>query len=85
MPLIDNLVFAIVGGVFVVLGILSIFWGFHEEEGYYQTVSARFDVREFLERWPPHPQPGALKVGGCIAIAVGLSLLAAYLYWWVTF
>ncbi len=83
MPLGDNLTFAIVGGIFVVLGIASIIWGFREEGGYYDTILARFDVREFLERWPPHPQPGALKVGGCIAIAVGLGLLAAYVYWLV--
>ncbi len=75
MPLSYNLTFAIVGGVFIILGILSIIWGFHEERDYYGAVSFRFDVREFLDRWPPHPQPGALKAGGIIALAIGVEKL----------
>ncbi len=84
MPEGDYLISVIAGSIFVVLGILSIIWGYHEEGNYYEAISARFDVREFLERWPPHPQPGALKVGGWITIAVGLVLLGLGIYWWIT-
>ena len=79
----DHTIFVVVGGLFVVLGILSIIWGFREENTYYERISHRMDVREFLERWPPHPQPWALKVGGLIAIAVGLGLLAWGIYFWL--
>ena len=73
----------IVGGIFIVLGILSIIWGFREESTYYEEVSHRMDLREFLERWPPRIQPWAVKVGGIIAIAVGLGLIAWGAYFWL--
>ncbi len=79
----DHLIFVSVGGVFVVLGILAIIWGGREEAGYYETISHRMDVREFLERWPPHPQPWALKLGGIIAICVGLGLISFGIYNWL--
>ncbi|MBI4266893.1 MAG: hypothetical protein HY668_00815 [Chloroflexi bacterium] len=78
----ERLAFVIVGGIFVILGILSVIWGYREEDNYYQAISRRFDVREFFERWPLRPQPAALKAGGWIAIAVGLGLVGAYVYWW---
>ncbi len=65
------------GGFFVLLGIGGIIWGRAEEKSYYNAISRRFDVREFLEHWPPRPEPGALKVGGWIAITVGLLMLIA--------
>ncbi len=65
-----------VGGVFIVLGIAAVVWGIREEKGYYRALAShRGDVREFLERRPVRPQPLALKIGGWIAIAVGVVLL----------
>jgi hypothetical protein len=32
--------------------------------------------REFLEHEPERPEPGALKIGGWIAIAIGLPMMA---------
>ncbi len=79
----DHVTFIIVGSLFVVLGILFIIWGYREESSYYETISHRMDVREFLTHWPPHPQPWALKLGGLIAIAVGLGLVSFGIYFWV--
>jgi len=74
----------VMGGVFVLLGLGAIFWGRVEEKRYFNSLSTRSDVREYLEHWPRRPEPGALKVGGWIAITLGLVMLAlgvAFLFW----
>ena len=75
MPQCDWLVLMGMGGLFILLGIGAIIWGRNEEKSYYNSLSARSDTREFLEHWPQRPQFGALKVGGRIAIAIGLLML----------
>lgn len=62
----------VVGGVFIALGLLGLAWGRHEERRYYDALTAKADLREFFTRWPFRPEPGALKAGGWIAIAVGV-------------
>ena len=64
-----------VGGLFILLGLAAILWGRREEKSYDYSLSTRADLREFMEHWPPRPQPGSLKVGGWIAVAVGLVVL----------
>lgn len=76
MPQGDPFILIGVGGGFIILGIVGILWGRREEKGYYNSLSSHRDVREYLERWPPRPGIGALKVGGRIAIAVGIVLIA---------
>lgn len=72
----DCLILIGVGGLFLVIGILMYTWGKREEESYYKELSKRpGDTREFMVRWPPRHQPGALKLGGVIAIALGGVLL----------
>ena len=71
----DWLIVMVMGGVFVLLGITTFFWGRGEEKGYYDAISTRSDVREYIEHSPQRPEPGGLKAGGWIAIAVGLLLL----------
>ncbi len=61
----------IIGGVVIVLGLASLIWGKLEEKKYYDALVTREDLREFFSRWPMRPEPGALKLGGWIAIAVG--------------
>jgi len=65
------LIAVVVGGVFVLLGLGSVAWGSREEKRYYNSLTGRSDLREFIARWPGRPQPGALKAGGWIAVAVG--------------
>jgi CHASE3 domain sensor protein len=71
------------GAVFVLLGIGATLWGRREENGYYDALATRFDVREFLSHWPPRIEPKALKIGGSIAIILGVLLLIAggVLFW----
>jgi len=80
----DCFIFMGVGGLFLVLGLIAIVWGRHEEKSYFDTIATRSDdLREFMEHWPPRPQPGALKIGGWIAIATGLLMLVTGIVLWL--
>ena len=76
MPQGDWFILMGLGGLFIILGVALVVGGKREEKGYYNSLSTRSDVREFLERTPEHPQLGALKIGGWLAIAVGVVMLA---------
>lgn len=75
MPYNDFWILMGIGGIFILLGLAAIIWGKREEKSYYDSLSARADLREYLEHWPQRPEPGALKVGGWIAIAIGVLLV----------
>ncbi|MBI2852074.1 MAG: hypothetical protein HYX84_03095 [Chloroflexi bacterium] len=76
MPQADWLIMLGLGVLFLSLGIGAYFWGRIEESAYYDSMpTRRADVREYLERWPFRPEPGALKIGGWILMAIGLILL----------
>ena len=84
MPHQDWFILMVMGGSFILLGLGAIFWGRAEEKSYYDSLSSRHDVREYLEHSPKRPEPGALKIGGWIAITLGLLMLAlggALLLW----
>ena len=71
-------------GVFIFFGGIGfVIWGRHEEENYYDSLITRFDLREFFSRWPPRPEPGALRTGGWIAIIVGMVVasIGGVIYW----
>jgi len=72
----------IVGGVLVILGIIAMFWGIREEKKLFEELAAKPDLREFTLQHVESPQPGALKIGGWIAIAVGVIILAVGLVLW---
>lgn len=71
-----------IGGFFILLGLAAIIWDRKEEKGYYDSISSRPDTREFLEKWPPRAQFGALKIGGWISITIGtLMLIIGGVFW----
>ena len=72
----DWLIVMAMGGVFVLLGLATVLWGKGEEKSYYNSISTRPDVREYIEHSPQRPEPEALKIGGWIAIGIGLLMLA---------
>ena len=72
----DWLIVMSMGGVFILLGLATVLWGRGEEKSYYDSISTRPDVREYLEHKPERPEPGALKIGGWLAISIGLLMLA---------
>ncbi len=72
------------GGLFILLGLAAFIRGRIEERDYYDSISTRHDAREFLEHEPKRPEPGALKIGGWLAIAIGLLMLimgGVFLLW----
>ncbi len=80
----DLLIMMGMGGLFVILGLGAIIWGRREDEGYYDSLATRMDVREYLEHAPQRPGLGALKIGGWIAIGVGLVMIVmggAFWFW----
>jgi len=70
------------GGLFVLLGLAVLIGGKREEKGYYDALSSRTDMREFMERSPEQIGPGALKVGGWIAVGIGLLMVAMGVGFW---
>ncbi len=75
-------VLAIVGAVFIVLGIASFLWGRHEQKVLDEALTTHVDVREFISHWPERPQPGALKIGGAICVALGIVMVVIGLILW---
>ena len=65
------------GGFFILLGIAVIIWGRLEEKSYDNSLATRIDKREFLEHWPQRPQFGSLKIGGRIALVIGVLMVIA--------
>ena len=65
----------VIGGAFILLGLVAVIWDWVEKKGYLSSISHHLDTREFLDGWPPRPQFGALKTGGWIAIIVGVVML----------
>ncbi len=68
------------GGLFVLLGLAGVLFGRHEENSYYNAMATHRDVREYVAHQPERSEPGASKVGGWIAIAIGLVLVAVALF-----
>ncbi len=75
MPNLDSFIVMGIGGFFLLLSTIAFLWAKSEERGLNYGLSQRPDLREFLTRWPPRVEPGALRVGGWIFIAVGLVLI----------
>ena len=76
MPLVECFILMGMGGLFILLGLGAIIWNRREEKSYYDSLTTRPDMREYLEHWPQRSEHGALKIGGWIAIAIGVLMLA---------
>ena len=83
MPQGDWYILIIIGGVFVILGALGLFWGRHEEKRIFEALSQQPDLREFSLEHVETPQPGALKTGGWIAGALGVLMIVVGLVLWL--
>jgi hypothetical protein len=83
MPEGNWIVLAIAGGVFLVLGIGGLLWGWIEERHIFNRLAAQRDLREFSLKHVESPQPGALKTGGWILLALGVVMLIVGLTLWL--
>jgi len=84
MPHRDSLIVIGLGVLFILLGLALLIWGKKEEKNYYNALTGRHDVREFMEHWPIRIEPGALKLGGWITIAIGILMAilgGAFMLW----
>ncbi|MFC1899602.1 hypothetical protein ACFLXP_04650 [Chloroflexota bacterium] len=63
------------GILFLLLGTVAFVFGNNEEKRYYDAISFHEDMREFIEHTPERPEPGALKIGGWVALAIGLIMI----------
>ena len=70
----DWLVVLSVSGFFILLGVVAVIMGRIREKHYYNSVTQRPDLREFLEHTPEKAEPGAVRIGGWVAIAIGLVI-----------
>ena len=70
----DWLVVLSLSGFFILLGLVAVILGRVQEKRYYNSVTQRPDLREFLEHTPEQAEPGAVRIGGWVAIAVGLVI-----------
>ncbi len=75
MPYPDNFILLIMGIVFTVVGVGIAGWSKWAEKRYYDILTSRTDMREFLESTPERSGYGALRLGGLISIIVGAVLL----------
>jgi hypothetical protein len=75
MPIKDCLILVGLGLGFIILGLVGVIWGRHEERSYFESLATQRDLREFVSHWPERPQLGAWMIGGWVAIALGLVLL----------
>jgi len=81
VPYPDSFILLIMGIVFTAVGAGITGWSKWAERRYYDTLTARTDMKEFLESNPESSGYGALRLGGLISITVGAVLLgiAAFL------
>jgi hypothetical protein len=63
------------GIFFVLLGIVSVLWSRREQTRYYDSISTRRDVKEFLTREPHRSWLGAWLIGGKLCLVIGIVLL----------
>jgi hypothetical protein len=83
MPQTDLLILMAMGGLFILLGLGAVFWDKKEQRSYYDAISTWEDVREYMEHAPNRPELGALKIGGRIAVVLGLTLLVMGGIFWL--
>ena len=63
------------GMFFILLGILSVLWNRREQIRYYDSISNKRDVKEFLTREPAHLWLSAWRIGGKLSLIIGIVLV----------
>ena len=76
MSLASYQIILVMGGCFLLLGIIFILWNKREKNRYYNSILlTRRDVKESLTHEPERPWLHAWQIGGRISLVVGIVLL----------
>ena len=76
MPLASYQVILLMGGFFLLLGIIFVLWNKREKKRYYNSILlTRRDIKESLTHEPERPWLHAWQIGGRISLIVGIVLL----------
>jgi uncharacterized membrane protein len=63
------------GIFFILLGIISFLWSRREQTRYYDSISTRTDIKEFLTREPQRSWLSAWRIGGKLCLIIGIVLV----------
>jgi len=80
LPYPDSVVLLIMGIIFAAVGVGILGWSRWAERRYYDTLTSRTDMREFLESTPERSGYGSFRMGGLICIIVGAVLLGIAIF-----
>jgi len=76
MPLASYQIILVMGGCFLLLGIIFILWNKREKQRYYNSILlTRRDIKESLTHEPRRSWLHAWQIGGRISLIVGIVLL----------
>ena len=76
MPLASYQVILLMGGFFLLLGIIFVLWNKRERKKYYNSILlTQRDIKESLTHEPERPWLHAWQIGGGISLIVGIVLL----------
>ena len=76
MPLASYQVILVMGGFFLLLGIIFVLWNKRERKKYYNSILlTQRDIKESLTHEPERPWLHAWQIGGKISLIVGIVLL----------
>ena len=76
MPLASYDAILVLGGFFLLLGIIFVLWNKREKKSYYNSILlTQRDIKESLTHEPERPWLHAWQVGGKISFVIGIVLL----------
>ncbi len=76
MPLASYDAILVLGGFFLLLGIIFVLWNRREKKSYYNSILlTQRDIKESLTHEPERPWLHAWQVGGRISLIIGIVLL----------
>jgi hypothetical protein len=76
MPLAGYEAIFVLGGFFLLLGVVFLIWNRREKSSYYNSILlTKRDIKESLTQDPDRPWLRAWQIGGRISLIVGIVLL----------
>lgn len=83
MPLANCQAILGMGVFFILVGIACILWNRREKRDYYDSLTGRRDLKEFITHEPRRPWLSAWQIGGISSISVGVVLAIIGVVLWL--